>query len=163
MPKKLTEKSIKGRAELHPRSRKLAQLARSIQRKHALKSKRKSDVVARRHPMVDMLTWWQLRADEDKVQFSKEEIQEMLGEYLERHRIELEELETKACYPGRPKPPKINLLGAAMEREMNEAKSAGLLIPDLTKTTNVAALRAWDGSYDAIGRVALSRFVFDPK
>lgn len=82
--------------------------------------------------------------------------------YLGRFGEELERLR-EAQRPGRPIPKRVDELKAVQKAERDEYTQAGFQIPDLTIAANVAALRAWDGTREALHHVTLIRLRCPPQ
>lgn len=159
MPKKLSLRSIKDRESLHPKSRKVHQLTRALGRSTKIQGKKADRARTSAHPLVDLLTWFQMRFEENRQRCeSAEEMAELVEEYLARHDPEIDSIKND-LRPNRPAPVKLDMLQAVRAKEWREYETAGITVPDLQSAENVRKLREWNGSYDGIhGRIRLLFF-----
>lgn len=157
MPKKFSLKTVKKRESAHPRSRKAQQLQRAALRGEHLQQKKTRQLKEKLYPMVDRLTWFQLRLDEGLKKCDTEYIDSLVEEYLARFDDQLIKIKA-GLRSGRPIPVKLDQLEALKSQERKEYEQAGVEIPDLTVTENVTMLRAWDGTYHSIKLIKLMRF-----
>jgi translation machinery-associated protein 16 len=109
------------------------------------------------HPIVDKLTWFQMRLDEELKRCGVEYIDGLVEEYLARFDDEMTRMKA-SVRPDRPVPIKLDQLEALKNQERKEYEESGMEIPDLTLAPNVAALRAWDGTYHSIKVIKMVRF-----
>ena len=103
MPKKFTSKTVRKREDAHPRSRKAHQLQRATLREEYLHQKKSKQIKGRMYPIVDKLTWFQMRLDGELERCSVEYIDGLVEEYLARFDDELAEIKSR-LRPDRPSP-----------------------------------------------------------
>ncbi|KAG0241760.1 hypothetical protein BGW41_005414 [Actinomortierella wolfii] len=159
--KRHTLKTIKNKDSMHPSSRRAQQVMRVVLRKDRLEQRQKERAHLN-NPIAERVLWFRYAVPEEVESLTREEMHQLIGEYLARHDEELAQL--KALHrPGkvRPKAAREDLLTALIAKERKEYVS-GMEIPDFTSPKNVKILRAWDGDMNSIKRIRMIKLI-DPK
>lgn len=156
MPKKLSTREIRKKDQAHPKSRKSQQIQRSLLRKDRLGRRKQERTKTRFHPLVDRLTWFQLAIDPAEESLTASKIHQLVSEYLGRFDAEVAGLQA-SLRPGRPRPLRLDELEMVQRLEAEEYSSGSFEVPLMTTSAGLAALLRWDGLYDSISQVPMTK------
>eukprot|EP00050_Salpingoeca_kvevrii_P004722 m.258124 g.258124 ORF g.258124 m.258124 type:complete len:159 (+) comp11033_c1_seq24:2915-3391(+) len=105
-----------------------------------------------------MVMWFRDEIEEDKPQFTEDEVCQLIDRFVHRHEAELEELQALSRERKmRVKPNRQDQLEHALQLEQALFRS-GFEAPDLTKPKNVARLREWNGELRFLQNIEMRKF-----
>ncbi|KAI8813283.1 translation machinery-associated protein 16 [Cladochytrium replicatum] len=139
----------------HPYSRKATQMRRALHRESVLteKTAKRDDV---KFHKAERIVYFRLAVPDDKQCATFDELHEYIQLYISRNDDEMKKL-TENVRPGRPRPPKLDLLESLKKKDIAEYEK-GFGVPNLVDPNTVKILRACEGDYNAImSRVKLIR------
>ncbi|KAG7807655.1 hypothetical protein KL921_003950 [Ogataea angusta] len=149
MPKSLSSvnKKLKNAKLLHPKGRRAKLISRATLREENL-AKRKLAQQEKKSNELQIVTYFQQVITENeqyssKPQFSLEELQKFIEEFITRDDEELEELRAERR-PGRPASKRQDLLEIRRKQEVHVYET-GWNVPDLRDPKTVKLLRNWNG------------------
>ncbi|KAI8817951.1 translation machinery-associated protein 16 [Fimicolochytrium jonesii] len=141
---------VKQSEKAHPYSRKAVQMRRAMNREDKLaKNKSASDVKKTR--AVERMLWFKYALDEELTAATKEQVHDIIGQYINRYDLEIAEL-TENMRKGRPPPARLELLKTLRSKDIQEYNT-GIEVPQMMHPKNVVALRKWEGDYNGIGEI----------
>lgn len=153
--KKKTLKSIKNKATAHPYSRKATQIRRALHRNvkiDVLNSKRSSTQLA----IINKQIFFKHAIDPTLPCISKADLLELILMYLSRFDDEINRL-TSLQRKDRKTDPKLASLLLVKSSEMEEFKSSGMEVVDLTDKQTVKMVHLWDGDFNFYKTLKLIR------
>ena len=148
--KKKSVDKIKGLDRAHPYSRKAVQLNRAIHREETLK-KKALKTTAQDLKWERMTNFQKIVEDVDQI----DNIHDFILQYINRHAADIEQLKAQVR-PNRPKPPKLAIYQALLEKDMKEYEN-GIEIPNVADPKVFKILKNWSGDYNSISDITMTR------
>ncbi|XP_026531607.1 translation machinery-associated protein 16 [Notechis scutatus] len=144
---------------IHPYSRKAAQLTKEAH-KQVKKEKLKNEKAFRLSIAGEKLLWFQCHLDPDKTEYTKKEASELVENYLQRFRDELEQIELHNSIKGRQSrqhSSRETVIKQTMERERQQYEGYGIEIPDIVNCKHLRYFRDWDGDLKKLPNIKMRK------
>ncbi|KAM6440931.1 translation machinery-associated protein 16 [Liasis olivaceus] len=144
---------------IHPYSRKAAQLTKQAH-KQVRKEKLKNEKAFRLSIVGEKLLWFQSHLDPDKMEYTKKEASELVENYLQRFRDELEQIELHNSIKGRQSrqhSSRETVIKQTMERERQQYEGYGIEIPDIVNCKHLQYFRDWDGDLKKLPNIKMRK------
>uniref|UniRef100_A0A8C5RN94 Translation machinery-associated protein 16 n=1 Tax=Laticauda laticaudata TaxID=8630 RepID=A0A8C5RN94_LATLA len=140
----------KGGSRKRKRSILTAEKRLNLQKKRTNRLKRKSE----------KLLWFQCHLDPDKMEYTKKEASELVENYLQRFRDELEQIELHNSIKGRQSrqhSSRETVIKQTMERERQQFEGYGIEIPDIVNCKHLRYFRDWDGDLKKLPNIKMRK------
>eukprot|EP00128_Syssomonas_multiformis_P004955 Colp12_sorted_trinity150504_noHs@21901 len=148
---------------IHPKSRRFKQLNKTTHKIDAA-ARKKAD-----HAKIILVTvrkykWFQSNLlGEEKTEYTKEEMLQLILAYINRHDEEIEQLTAQSKKPGHKmtvaKANRLEELESLKKDELKALQTCGYEAPDLTDGKSLEGFRTWGGDGNAFDRFKVKRFV----
>ena len=156
--RKITLKKIKGTEDAHPYSRKAIQMKRCILRADKLENSLKRSQIAARHSQaVEKVLWFKEKIGLDQNFLNESQMHELMNIFISKNDEEIDQARS-TLRPGRPKPPRLDLLESIKKRDEYDYHHSGIEIPDLMCPKNVKIIREFNGDFNGITRIKMMMF-----
>ncbi|KAG8135053.1 putative UPF0534 C4orf43-like protein [Naja naja] len=133
---------------IHPYSRKAAQLTKEAH-KQVKKERLKNEKALRLSIVGEKLLWFQCHLDPDKMEYTKKEASELVENYLQRFRDELEQIELHNSIKGRQSrqhSSRETIIKQTMEQ-----------IPDIVNCKHLRYFKDWDGDLKKLPNIKMRK------
>ncbi|ETE65209.1 hypothetical protein L345_09021 [Ophiophagus hannah] len=146
---------------IHPYSRKAAQLTKEAH-KQVKKEKLKNDKAFRLSIVGEKLLWFQCHLDPDKMEYTKKEASELVENYLQRFRDELEQIELHNSIKGRQSrqhSSRETVIKQTMERERQQYEGYGIVgeINIMDRFREAVYGKDWDGDLKKLPNIKMRK------
>nr|UQI50310.1 translation machinery-associated protein 16_ neuropeptide Y [Chiton albolineatus] len=159
MPKAAKAKVGGSKKPIHPNSRKAGQLARQVYHEER-QDRRKDERCKKLEILGDKLKFFQNCMQEEKSDYTKSDLVDMLECYFRRFDEELEQIAIVNSIGGRNgqrHASREHVIRLTQERERLEFETSGVEVPDLLSKKNLKVFREWTGELKFISNMKLRR------
>ncbi|KAG7303260.1 hypothetical protein JYU34_011727 [Plutella xylostella] len=143
----------------HPNSRKTISMVKKM-KKHEKKDDKKLGTHVKQNLVGEKILWFKERIPEDCAVLSKEQILELIEQYLARFDEELEQIALKNSIGqrrNRQHASREDIINITKKREVEEFATCGLELPDLMDHQQMKVLKNWNGELRFLQHFKLKR------
>ncbi|XP_064594644.1 translation machinery-associated protein 16-like [Liolophura sinensis] len=159
MPKAAKAKVGQNKKVIHPNSRKACQLARQVHHEERV-DRRKDERYKKLEMLAEKLKHFQNCLEENKSDYTKQDLLEILDKYFHRFDKELEQIaivNSIGSRNGQRHASREQVIRLTQAKERAEFDTVGVEVPDLLNKKNLTAIREWTGEVRFIPNLKLRR------